>query len=115
MKFLTQFLNKEDFFNGLKEGEIFMYSYHDFKFEDIIKFADEYKIKIECIKKGTEDYKKYGECAVRILSKQAKIFTFNIDSKESIEIESQSEECAKLKLIDILFYKGYIKLEEVNI
>jgi hypothetical protein len=115
MKFLTQYLNKEDFFNELKEGEIFMYSYHDYKWEDIIKIAEEYKIKIDCIKKGTEEYKKYGECAAKVLNKQAKLFSFKIDSKESIEIESQSEESAKLRLLDILFNKGYIKLEEVNI
>ena len=114
MKFLTQYLNKEAFFNELKEDEIFMYSYHDYTWEDIINFAEEYKIKIDCIKKGTEDYKKYGECAAKVVNIKAKMFNFKINSKESVEIEAQSEELARFKLLDILFSKGYIKLEEIN-
>jgi hypothetical protein len=114
MKFFTQYLNKEAFFNELTEGEVFMYSFHDFKWEDIIKFAEEYKVKIERMIKGTEDYKKYGECAAKVVNKKAKVFSFKIDSKESIEVESNSEEAARLRLLDILFNKGYIKLEEIN-
>jgi hypothetical protein len=114
MKFLTQYLNKEDFFNELKQGEVFMYSYHDYKWDDIVKFAEEHKIKIDYIKKGTEDYKKYGECAAKVVNIRTKIFSFKFNSKESIEIESQSEELARLRLLDILFNKGYIKLEEIN-
>lgn len=114
MKFLTQYSNKEDFFNELKEGEIFMYSYHDYKWEDIINLAEEHKTQIDCIKKGTEDYRMYGECAVKVLNIKTKIFSYNINSKESIKIESQSEESAKLRLLDILFKKGYIKLEKTN-
>lgn len=114
MKFLTQYLNKEEFFNGLKEGEIFMYSFHDFKWEDVIKLAEENKIKIEYIKKGTEDYKKYGECAAMVVSIRTKKFNFKINSKELIEIESQSEESARMRLLDILFNDGYIKLEEAK-
>jgi hypothetical protein len=114
MKFFTQFLNKEDFFSELKEGEIFMYSFHDYKWEDIVKFAEEYKVKVDCIEKGTEDYKKYGKCAAKVVNKKTKLFSFKINSKESIEIESKSEELARLRLLDILFDKGYIKLEEIN-
>lgn len=114
MKFLTQYLNKEEFFNELKEDEIFMYSFHDYKWEDIIKFAEEHKVKIEPTKKGTEDYKKYGQCAAKVVSKRTKVFSFKIDSKESIEIESRSEELARLNLLDILFDKGYIKLEGIK-
>jgi DNA polymerase elongation subunit (family B) len=111
MKFLTQHTNKEDFFKELKEDEIFMYSYHDFKWDDIIKFAEEYKIKIDYIKKGSEDYKKYGECSAKVINIKTKTFNFKINSKESIEIKSHSEELARLRLLDILFNKGYIKLE----
>ena len=114
MKFLTQHSNKEDFFKELKEDEIFMYSYHDYKWEDIIKFAEEYKIKIEYIKKGSEDYKKYGECAAKVVNIKTKIFNFKINLKESITVESQSEEAARLRLLDILFNKGYVKLEEID-
>jgi hypothetical protein len=114
MKFLTKYLNKEDFFNELKDGEIFMYSFHDFKWEDIVEFAEECKIKIDYIKKGTEDYRKYGECAARVVNIKKKVFSFKINSKELVEIESQSEESAKLTLLDMLFNKGYIKLEEIN-
>jgi len=42
------------------------------------------------------------------------MFNFKINSKESVEIEAQSEELARFKLLDILFSKGYIKLEEIN-
>lgn len=114
MKFLTKYLNKEEFFNKLKDGEIFMYSYHDFKWEDISNFAKEYKIQIEQIKKGTEDYKQYGECAAKLIGRKTKVFSFSFNSNESIEIEAHSEEKARIKLLDILFNKGYIKLEKLE-
>ena len=114
MKFLTKYSNKEEFFNKLKDGEIFMYSYHDFKWEDISNFAKEYKIQIEQIKKGTEDYKQYGECAAKLIGRKTKVFSFSFNSNESIEIEAHSEEKAKIKLLDILFNKGYIKLEKLE-
>ncbi len=114
MKFLTKYLNKEEFFYKLKDGEIFMYSYHDFKWEDISNFAKAYKIQIEQIKKGTEDYKQYGECAAKLIGRKTKVFSFSFNSNESIEIEAHSEEKAKIKLVDILFSKGYIKLEKLE-
>ncbi len=114
MKFLTQYSNKENFFKELKEGEIFMYSFHDYKWEDIVKFAEEYKIDVDSIKKGTEDYKMYGECAAKVLNIRTKKFSFIIDTKEAIKIESQSEEAAKLRLLEILFNKGYLKVEEIK-
>lgn len=114
MKFLTQHLNKEDFFNELKDGEIFMYSFHDYKWEDIVKLAEEYEVKIDSIKKGTEEYKKYGNCSAKVVDKKIKVFKFKINSKELIEVESNSEEFARLRLLDILLDKGYIELEEIN-
>lgn len=109
MKFLTKYSNKENFFKELKEEEIFMYSFHDYTWEDVIKFAEEHKVKINYIKKGTEDYRKYGECSAKVVTIKRKKFNFKINSNECIEIESQSEESARLKLVDILFEKGYIK------
>lgn len=114
MKFLTQHSNKKDFFMELKEDEIFMYSYHDYQWEDIIKLSKEYDIKVDNIKKGSEDYKKYGECAAKVVQIKTNIYSFQIDLKESIKIESQSQEEAKLRLLDILFNKGYIKFEEIK-
>lgn len=114
MKFLTEYSNKENFFKELKEGEVFMYSFHDYKWEDIVKFAEEYKINVDSIKKGTEDYKMYGECAAKVLNIRTKKFSFILDTNEAIEIESQSEEAAKLRVLEVLFNKGYIKLKEVK-
>lgn len=113
MKFLAQHSNKEEFFNELNEDEIFMYSFHDYKWEDILKLAEQYNIKIDYIKKGTEDYKKYGKYSAKVVNIKTKIFVFKINSEESIKIESQSEESAKQELLNLLFSKGYIKLEEI--
>ena len=63
-------------------------------------------------KKGTEDYKKYGECSAKVINIKTKTFNYQINSNEFIEIEAQSEELAKAKLIEILFERGYIKLQE---
>lgn len=112
IKFLTQHSNKESFFKELKEDEIFMYSFHDYNWDDVVKISEDHRIQIDCIKKGTEDYKKYGECSAKVINIKTKTFNYEINSNEFIEIEAQSEELAKAKLIEILFERGYIKLQE---
>lgn len=110
VKFLSQYTNYKDFFSQLKENEIFMYSYHDFNYDDIVRIAEENKINVEYIKKGTDDYKKYGECAVRVVNINEKIYKYKISSGEVIEVKAKNENFAKHKLIDYLFKEGYISL-----
>lgn len=112
VKFLTQYTNFEDFFSELQENEVFMYSYHDFKWEDVVKIAEENKIKIEYIKKGTEDYKKYGECSAKITGIGGKVYEYRLSSEKTIKIEAKNETNARLKLLDYLFASNYIKLNK---
>ena len=51
IEFLTQHSNKESFFKELKEDEIFMYSFHDYNWDDVMKISEEHRIQIDCIKK----------------------------------------------------------------
>jgi arginine deiminase len=112
VKFLTQHTNHKNFFSELQEGEIFMYSYTDYTWEEVIKIAEESKVKLEYIKKGTEDYRKYGECSARIVNIKGKVFEFKIGSEEVVKIEARDEESARTKLIDYLFDENYIVLNK---
>jgi arginine deiminase len=112
VKFLTQHTNHKNFFSELQEGEIFMYSYTDYTWEAVIKIAEESKVKLEYIKKGTEDYRKYGECSARIVNIKGKVFEFKIGSEEVVKIEARDEESARTKLIDYLFDENYIVLNK---
>lgn len=112
VKFLTQFSHKEEFFRELQENEIFMYSYRDFQWEDILAFAEQYGVEIQYIAKGTEEYKKYGECAARVINSNEKIFKFEIALEEVIEIKAKNEQSARNKLLEYLFSKGLITFIE---
>jgi hypothetical protein len=112
VKFLTQHTNHKNFFSELQEGEIFMYSYMDYTWEEVVKIAEESKVKLEYIKKGTEDYRKYGECSARILNIKGKVFEYKIGSEEVVKIEARDEESARTKLIDYLFDENYIVLNK---
>jgi hypothetical protein len=112
VKFLTQHTNHKNFFSELQEGEIFMYSYMDYTWEEVVKIAEESKVKLEYIKKGTEDYRKYGECSARILNIKGKVFEYKIGSEEVVKIEARDEESARIKLIDYLFDEDYIVLNK---
>lgn len=89
-----------------------MYSYHDFKWEEVVKIAEKNKIKIEYIKKGTEDYKKYGECSAKVTAIGGKVYEYRLASEETIKIEAKNEANARLKLLDYLFARNYIKLNK---
>jgi hypothetical protein len=112
VKFLTQHTNHKNFFSELQEGEIFMYSYMDYTWEEVVKIAEESKVKLEYVKKGTEDYRKYGECSAKILNIKGKVFEYRIGSGEVVKIEARDEESARTKLIDYLFDKDYIVLNK---
>lgn len=112
VKFLTQHTNFEDFFSELQENEVFMYSYLDFKWEDVVKIAEKNKIKLEYIKKGTEDYRKYGECAAKVTGISGNVYEYKLASNETIKIEAINEANARLKLLDYLFTKNYVKLDK---
>jgi hypothetical protein len=108
IKYLTQHTNHKDFFSELKENEIFMYSYIDYKWEEVVSLAEESKVKLEYVKKGTEDYRKYGECSARVVNIKGKVFEYRIASKEVVKIEARDEESARAKLIEYLFDREYI-------
>lgn len=110
VKFLTKHTHQESFFQELKENEVFMYAYHDFRKEDVVEISKKHKVNIECILKGTEDYKLYGECAVKVTKLENKVYEFKIKSGETIKIEAQTEVNARLKLFDELFNMGYVKV-----
>lgn len=115
VKFLTQHTNHKKFFSELKENEIFMYDYHDFDREKVSKLAEEHNVKVEYIERGTEDYKKYGECALKVINVEEQIFEYEIDfSKETLIIKAKSEQMAQLKLMQYLFEKNYINLREAK-
>jgi hypothetical protein len=112
VKFLTQHTNHKNFFSELQEGEIFMYSYMDYTWEEVVKIAEESKVKLEYVKKGTEDYRKYGECSAKILNIKGKVFEYRIGSEKVVKIEARDEESARTKLIDYLFDEEYIVLNK---
>lgn len=112
IKYLTQHTNHKDFFSELRENEIFMYSYIDYKWQEVVKLAEENKVKLEYVKKGTDDYRKYGECSARVVNIKGKVFEYKIDSKEVVKIEARDEESARAKLIEYLFDRDYITLEK---
>jgi hypothetical protein len=112
VKYLTQHTNPKDFFSELQENEIFMYSYLDFKWEDVSKLAEENNASVEYIQKGTDEYKIYGECAVRVIRLRGKIFEYKIASGEIIKIEARDEETAKLRLVEHLFKNNYVILKD---
>lgn len=114
VKYLTQHTDIKKFFLELEENEIFMYSYLDYTWEEIIKLAEENKVKIEYIAKGTEEYKKYGKCTARVIRMQGKIFEYIINSDETIKIEARTEESAREKLVDYLFKRNVIILNKVS-
>lgn len=113
INFLTQHSNAKEFFKSLKEQEIFMYSYLDFKWEEVIELAENNGVKLQYIQKGTEDYKKYGECAAKVVSIIGRTYEFKINSERIIKVEAPSEEKAKAKLVDLLFGSKYIVMREV--
>lgn len=112
IKYLTQHVNHKRFFSELREDEIFMYSYVDFTWEQIIELAEENKVKLEYIQKGTDEYKMYGECSARVVDIKGRVFEYRISSKEIVKIEARDEESARVKLIDYLFSEDYIILEK---
>jgi hypothetical protein len=112
VKYLTQHTNHKSFFSELLEGEVFMYSYTDYTWEDVVKISEESNIEVEYIQKGTEDYKRYGECSARVVSIKGKTFEYKIGSEEVVIIEARDEESARAKLIDYLFDKAYIVLNK---
>lgn len=114
VKFLTQHTNHKKFFSELRENEIFMYDYHDFTKEEVLKAAEKYKVKVEYIERGTDDYKKYGECALRVINVEEGIYEYEISSGESIKIRAKNEQSARLKLMQYLFDKNYINLKEAK-
>jgi hypothetical protein len=113
-KFLTLHTNKKDFFKELKKDEIFVYSYHDFKWDDVLKIAEENGVKLEYIKKGTPEYKYYGECATKVIHITEEVFQFQINSGEMIKIKAENEEEARLKLLDYLFENNYVIQKKEN-
>lgn len=112
VKYLTQHTNHKSFFSELQVDEIFMYSYIDYTWEEVVKAAEESKITLEYIKKGTEDYKKYGECSARVVDIKGKIFEFKIGNELVVSIEARDEKGARAKLIDHLFDEQYIVLQK---
>lgn len=113
-KFLSKNTNLESFFMELKENEVFMYSYHDFEWDDVVKLANEHGVSIEYVKKGTEEYKLYGECSAKVLNEVNYIFKFELKDGEQFEVKAQSEELARIKLLELLFDNGYISLKNVD-
>ncbi|QGU94217.1 hypothetical protein GOM49_02860 [Clostridium bovifaecis] len=107
-KFLTLHTNKKEFFKDLKKNDIFVYSYHDYKWDDVIKVAEENRVKLQYIMKGTPEYKYYGECAAKVVSIAEDTYEFKMSSGEIIKIEAEDEEMARLKLLDYLFQNNYI-------
>lgn len=114
VKYLTQHTEIKKFFLDLEENEIFMYSYLDFTWEDILKLAEENKIKIEYIVKGTAEYKKYGECTARVVKMRGKVYEFKVNFGETVKIEARTEEAAREKLVDYLFENKLITLNKVS-
>lgn len=114
VKYLTQHTDSKSFFLELEENEIFMYSYLDFTWESVEKLAEENKIKIEHIVKGTEEYKKYGECTARVIKMEGKVYEYKINSGETIKIEARTEESAREKLVDYLFKSNLVTLNKVS-
>jgi hypothetical protein len=114
VKYLSKYTDIKEFFLELKENEIFMYSYLDYKWDDILKFADENRVKIEYIEKGTDEYKKYGECAAKVVKFKQKVYEFKVNSSESIKIEARTEQSAREKLMSYLFNSNIIKLDKVS-
>lgn len=113
INFLTQHSNAKEFFRSLKEKEVFMYSYLDFNREQVIELAEDNGVKIEYIEKGTEEYKRYGECSAKVVSVIVKIYEFKINSEDIINIEAPTEEKAKDKLIELLFKNKFIVMREM--
>jgi hypothetical protein len=115
IKFFTQHTDRQKFFREIKEDEIFMYSYSDYDYEAIAKITEEYDVRVEPLKKGTEEYKLYGACAVIVTersgSERLQVYEFCIDSN-IIEIRAESEKIAKLRLLEVLFEKGIIKARQ---
>lgn len=114
VKYLTQHANRKDFFSELQENEIFMYSYLDFKWEDVLKIAEENNVHIEYIQKGTEEYKQYGECAAKVLKIGGRIYEYKVGSEEVIKVEARDEAAARIKLVEKLFKNNYITLKKAN-
>lgn len=114
VKYLTQHTDIRKFFLELEENEIFMYSYLDFTWEDIIKLAEENNVKIEHIVKGTDEYRKYGECTARVIKMRGKVYEFRVNFGETVKIEAKTEEAAREKLIDYLFKNKLITLNKVS-
>ncbi len=112
VKYLTQHTNNKKFFSELQEGEIFMYSYMDYTWEDVLKISEENRINLEYVQKGTADYKKYGECSARVINIKGKVFEYKIGSEDAVKIEARDEKSAREKLIDYLFEEDYIVLEK---
>lgn len=113
-KYLTAYTNKKDFFKELKKNEIFGYSYHDYKWDDVVKIAEDNGVKLEYIKKGTPEYKYHGEHAARIINTSEEVFQFKMNSGEIIKIEAEDDDEARLKLLDYLFESNYITQEKEN-
>jgi hypothetical protein len=114
VKYLTKYTNTKEFFSHLEENEVFMYSYLDFIWDDIVKLAEENKVNIEYIVKGTDEYKKYGECTAKVIKFKGMVYEFQIDSKETIKIEARTEESAREKLVKYLFNSNIIILNKVS-
>lgn len=114
IKYLTKYTEVKGFFSELEENEIFMYSYLDFKWEDILELAEANKVKIEYIEKGTEEYKKYGECTAKVIKFKGKVYEYNLNSRETIKIEARTEDSAREKLINYLFNSNIITLNKVS-
>lgn len=112
IKYLTQHTNCKEFFSELEENEIFMYSYLDFKWDDVVKLAKENMVNLEYIQKGTEEYKKYGECAVKVVKLSGKVYEYETASGEIIKIEARDKEAASLRLVEYLFENNYITLKK---
>jgi hypothetical protein len=114
IKYLSKYTDIRVFFSELKENEIFMYSYLDFKWDDILELAETNRVKIEYIEKGTDEYKKYGECAAKVVKFKEKVYEYKINSSDSIKIEARTEESAREKLMSYLFNSNIIKLNKVS-
>jgi len=114
IKYLTKYTDIKEFFSVLDENEIFMYSYLDFKWEDILEFAETNRVNIEYIEKGTDEYKKYGECTAKVVKFKENVYEYKVNSSDSIKIEARSEESAREKLVSYLFKSNIITLSKVS-
>lgn len=114
VKYLTKYTDAKVFFSELEENEVFMYSYLDFKWDDIVELAEENKVNIEYIVKGTEEYKKYGECTGKVIKFKGKVYEFEINSSKTIKIEARNEKSAREKLVKYLFNSNIITLNKVS-